>query len=152
MDEKPNYDDPAVEDAWCDSRRHEVASYLQAQGLTHGRIGEWPAWHVAPVVSVWAIESATTPGAMGWWVICGDLPTDYISAADADDPRQAASAFASRWRETAAAVEAGLDSSTFQFGTSAEERRSFAPMLRSRAELLARWAADDEVWTDLFDE
>jgi hypothetical protein len=61
------YDDPAVEERWCESRRVEVVDYLRREGVGHRRVGEWPAWHVAPYVSVWAVESRTRPG----WVGCG---------------------------------------------------------------------------------
>jgi hypothetical protein len=36
----PNYDDPAVEEAWCNVRRAEVAAYLEREGVIHGRIGD----------------------------------------------------------------------------------------------------------------
>ncbi|MBL0041714.1 MAG: DUF4826 family protein [Xanthomonadales bacterium] len=51
------YDDPELEERWCMDRRQEVESYLSKEQVPHGRIGEWPAWHVAPYVSIWAIES-----------------------------------------------------------------------------------------------
>jgi hypothetical protein len=85
----PEYDEPNVEDAWCNERRAEVAAYLVAQRVLHREVGDWPAWHLAPYVSVWAIESAVEPGSMGWWVISGDLPTDYASSDGLPDPREA---------------------------------------------------------------
>jgi hypothetical protein len=71
---KPDYDDPDVEERWCEEQRTVVADYLRSQKVRHGRIGEWPAWHVAPCASIWAIESLARPEWIGWWVICGDLP------------------------------------------------------------------------------
>ena len=58
----PNYDDPAVEESWCSHQRAQVAAYLANEKLAHGEIGEWPAWHIAPIVAVWAIESKKRPG------------------------------------------------------------------------------------------
>ena len=153
MDENSaDYDNPDVEEAWCEARREEITEYLKKQQLDHGRIGEWPTWHVPPVVSVWAIESRTTPGAVGWWAICGDLPTDYLSAHDARDPREAVRAFAARWRTMAEAMREGRDSPNTSIGSTPEERRSLAPLLASRAQLLAEWGDRDDVWEDLFDE
>lgn len=57
-----NDDDPAVEEKWCSERRSELAVYLKREGVTHGSIGEWPAWHIAPYVSIRAVESAKRPG------------------------------------------------------------------------------------------
>jgi hypothetical protein len=63
----PDYDDPEVEAQWFAERREEIAHYLGGEGIEHGRIGEEPAWYVAPYVSIWAIESRSNPGRVGWW-------------------------------------------------------------------------------------
>jgi len=36
----PDYDDPNVEEAWCNERRAEVAAYLMAQRVHHGEVGD----------------------------------------------------------------------------------------------------------------
>jgi Domain of unknown function (DUF4826) len=63
---KPDYDDPDIEDRWCEAQRAVVADYLRSEKVEHGRIGDWPAWHVAPYVSIWAIESVARPEWIGW--------------------------------------------------------------------------------------
>ncbi|QKJ67283.1 DUF4826 family protein [Deefgea piscis] len=64
-----DYDEPEVEAQWLAERRDEVADYLNLEGIVHGTIGEKPAWHIAPYVSIWAIESLKTPNSVGWWAI-----------------------------------------------------------------------------------
>src|SRR5262245_56368482 len=99
-------------DLWCEEQRCNVARYLQSQRLAHGEIGAWPAWHLAPYVSIWAIESLVHPESMGWWVISGDLPTDYISSAAVappQHPRKAMRVFADNWLELVAAWKKGRD-------------------------------------------
>ena len=103
----PDYGEPAVVEQWVGARRAEVTVYLQREGVEHGRIGEWPAWHVAPYVSLWAIESKERPDWVGWWVICGDLPTDYVSAAKIKHPREAIRSIAGEWREQARLMTSG---------------------------------------------
>jgi hypothetical protein len=149
---EPDYDDPDVEDAWCEERRSEVAAYVEEKSLPHLSIGEWPAWHVAPYVSVWAVESVTEPGWVGYWVICGDLPTDHLDGAEPEDPREAVRAFARRWGEAAPLMARGEVHPDVQIGHSTDDRKSLAPLLESRAKLLARWAEDDEIWEELEDE
>ncbi len=61
----PDYDDPDVEERWCSDQRRLVDDYLRSQGVEHGQIGEWPAWHIAPYVSIWAVESRVRPGSIG---------------------------------------------------------------------------------------
>ncbi len=101
------YDDPEVEAKWFSERRIEVAEYLQPGGVIHGMIADEPAWHAAPYVSLWAIESFEGPGALGWWAISGDLPNDHVSASKAGNPRDTIQAMASLWRETAGYMERG---------------------------------------------
>jgi hypothetical protein len=144
----PDYDDPNVEDAWCIERRAEVVAYLVAQRVPHGEVGDWPAWHLAPYVSVWAIESAVGPGSMGWWVISGDLPPDYASSDGLPDPREALRGFAAHWEAAAVVMARGEAHPEVRIGRSAEERKSLAPLLQRRAELLARWVAADELWDE----
>jgi len=135
----------ADEDAWCEERRAEVAEYLaQQEDLVHGRIGDWPAWHFAPYVSMWAVESVTMPGMVGWWAICGDVPTDCCSAAsECAHPRAAMKQMAQGWIEAVMNTEQGAP-------TIAGTRLSanLAPKLAGKASLLLKMAADDELWAE----
>ena len=133
----------ADEEIWCDERRTQVEAYLSHQGLAHGEIGDWPAWHVAPYVSIWAIESISAPGWVGWWVICGDLPTDYCSADDCRHPRLALKKIADSW---STALE-NFKLSDATIGTTALPA-SLAPLLRTRTDLLAAMVADQAAWQD----
>ena len=142
-----NYDDPAQEEKWCEERRGEVATYLRNEGVSHGRIGEFPAWHVAPYVSIWAIESAARPEWMGWWVICGDLPTDYVSADTIKRPRDAMRAISKRWLEVSGYMSRGEKHPTVNIG-SPDTWPTLGTLLSSRAETLDRWVNDDSAWDD----
>jgi hypothetical protein len=145
---KPDYDDPKAEQRWCNEQRAIVADFLQAQKVEHRRIGEWPAWHVAPIASIWAIESLACPEAIGWWVICGDLPTDYVSSADVEPPqhpRKAMRAIAHRWLKMVDAWRNGREcEDTYIAGP--HSHQELALLLESRAKLLSEWADDDTLW------
>lgn len=143
---QPDFDDPEVEEQWCLEARKQVTAYLSSQGVSHGEVGEWPAWHVAPIVSVWAIESAKRPGWVGWWVIYGDLPTDYVSAAEIKHPRSAIEAFAKRWRNYVSAFRSGQPPSDFVLGDGSKE---FVELLENRTGILAGWVDDDDLWADV---
>jgi hypothetical protein len=134
----------ADEEIWCAERRTEVEAYLSRQGLTHGEIGEWPAWHFAPYVSVWAIESLAAPGWVGWWTICGDLPTDYCSSDhDCRRPRLAVKRIAESWSMALDTLKPG-DTTIGTTSISA----SLAPLLRSRVDLLSEMVANEDAWPD----
>ena len=142
-----DYDDPKIEEQWCSERRGEVGAYLAAERVTHGQIGDGPAWHLAPYVSIWAIESHAEPGAVGWWAICGNLPTDYLSAASIKHPRDALLGFISRWRKAAELMARGESLPGFSIGPPAEWP-TLSPLLASRAGLLQDMAADTGLWDE----
>ena len=136
------------EEEWCEARRAQVTAYLQREGVDHGRVGEWPAWHVAPYVSVWAIESKRWPNQVGWWVICGDLPTDYVSAAKIKHPREAIRSIAEEWREQVRLMATQERPDDIRIGRP-EDWASLAPLLDARASLLLKFADDDSIWADV---
>jgi hypothetical protein len=143
-------DDPPVETEWCAARRADVADYLKREGVAHGRIGEWPAWHIAPYVSIWAIESRVRPESVGWWVIAGDLPTDYISSAEIEPPqhpRKAVKAIAARWLQMVHDWNRGEHYEGIKIAGS-KSNQELAPLLESRARLLIEWADDDSFWEE----
>lgn len=142
-----DYDNPEIEERWCADQRAAIARYLHGEGIRHGKISEWPAWHVAPYVSVWAIESALQPEAIGWWAISGDLPTDYVSASQVDHPRKALQLIARRWLTASDAMSAGRPADGFLVGDQASATQ-MAPLLRSRAAILLDWGEDESLWED----
>ncbi|WP_430691652.1 DUF4826 family protein [Mesorhizobium captivum] len=137
----------AEDQVWCDSQRQYVIDYLSREGLEHGRVGEWPAWHVSPYVAIWAIESITHPGWVGWWAISGDLPTDYVVCGPERTPRAAVREFGLRWKEAAVAMPEGREPDEVVIGRP-EDAAMLAPLLGARAETLLGWANDDSVWDD----
>lgn len=145
---EPNYDDPEIERRWCAAQQKIVVDYLRSQELKHGRIGEWPAWHIAPYVSIWAIQSLERPEWIGWWTICGDLPTDFISAADVkppQHPRKALRVIGRNWLEVVKARKNGREIENTRFGDPSF-RAELGPLLESRATQLMAWADDDSLW------
>jgi hypothetical protein len=144
---KPDYDDPKVEEAWIMEQRAAVENYLRSQRVKYGQIGEWPAWHVVPYVSVWAIESRSERGAIGWWAIAGDLPTDYISGKDVTPvhPREAMRAFARQWLRLVESSKQGQELEDYRIAGDSSPQE-LAPLLQSRAQLLLQWADDDSLW------
>ena len=137
------------EELWCAARREQVAEYLATEAARHGtrfgQIGEWPAWHVIPHVSVWVVESVRAPGSVGWWVICGDLPTDYIGSAGIDNPRNAVESIARRWLEFSPFLRSGAAHPDMHIGSGAANPE-LAHLLENRAHLLLGWTEEDSVW------
>jgi Domain of unknown function (DUF4826) len=145
-----DWDNPAVEEQWCADRRQQVTEYLAREGLKHGEVGSWPAWHVAPYISLWAVESLLAPGNVGWWAICGDLPTDYLSASTPRHPRKALREFANTWKEVAASMLKGVPHPDIRIGPP-QSQSELAELLGNRSEVLLRFADDDSFWGAEYD-
>ena len=94
---------------------------------------------------MWAIESGTVRGWVGWWVVCGDCPTDYVTCTGDRTARSAIEMIAARWREATALLKNGKQHPQFTVGTP-EAARELAPLLEARAELLEQFALDDSIW------
>jgi Domain of unknown function (DUF4826) len=142
-----DYDDPEVDAQWCAERRLEVTEYLRGEGVTFGQVGGVPAWHVAPYVSVWAVESLNAPDSVGWWAVSGDMPNDYVSAKSVSSPREAVRAIATLWQEASQYMARGEKHPTFRIG-SGERDDELSSMLASRSELLLEWVSDAEAWEE----
>lgn len=142
-----DFDDPAKEAAWLQSRRRQLLEYLEREGVRHGTVPHEAAWFVAPYVSVWPIMSLRAPGAVGWWGIAGDLPTDYVSSTDIEDPRAALRAFAARWRDVADYMRRGEAHPEITIGEWSEWPK-LSDLLRCRADLLQEIADDEEEWDE----
>jgi hypothetical protein len=140
-----DYDDPKIEAEWLAERRQRILGYLRDEGIQHGGVAADPDWFLAPYVSIWMVESMTRPGAIGWWAISGDLPTDYLSGGDAPDARIAMAAFARRWREVSSYMLRGERHPTVSIGPPGRERE-FGDLLNRRAGILEDWANDNEMW------
>jgi len=135
-----------IEADWVQEQRRAVADYLEREGVRHGEIGAWPAWHVRPYLAIWAIESATSPGRVGLWGISGDCPTDHMSSPEADHPRAVMRHFARAWTRAAEHMLRGEEDPELVIGTR-ETWPELGDLLLRRALLLRDWADDETLWT-----
>ncbi len=144
MDE-PGTDANSPRAQWCEERRKQVLDYLDAAQLVRGDLADIPAWVVYPYVSLWAVESHRAPGYIGWWVICGDCPTDYVTAAADQSARSGLRAIAAQWQAAVGFLARGEQHPEFTMG-GREDARTLAPLLEARAAALIKLADDEELW------
>ena len=139
-------DEPDSDATWLSEQRAEVESYLAAERVAHAGVASEPDWYVPGVLAIWPVRSGVAPEAFGWWVVSGDVPTDYVTAAPGMDAQGALAVIAARWQAAAARMAQGLSPEGWSLGTPADWP-TLGPMLGSRADTLARWAAKAELWT-----
>ena len=128
---------------WIHEQHEAVIAYLERQGIDHGGLPETPEWFVSPYIAIWKVMSPKAPGAVGWWAISGDLPTDYASSSGIHGARDAAQHFANSWRKLASDLAAGRQDPETTVGTG---DAALSEPLRTRAEMLAWIAKDDDYW------
>ena len=136
-----------ADETWLAEQRKVAVAYLEKQGIAKPELGEDPAFDDSPYVSLWAVRSKKNPDAVGWWVIAGDLPTDYVSASDAREPRGAIAAFARLWEEAAQHMLRGEDHPRFSIGRP-ENRRELGDLLRRRGAVLKSYAENESLWEE----
>ena len=134
------------EEEWIATQRQHVSHYLAAEQVDHLGVGAYPAFHVHPYLALWAVQSRGSPGAVGWWALSGDVPSDYISGSDASHPREALRAFARHWHDWSAHMLRGDAHPDYQL-TGGPESPELGDLLRRRAQLLAQFADDEEAWS-----
>ncbi len=139
------YDDPELEAEWLQEQRDQIEAYLKKEGIEHGVIAKKPNWFVAPYVSIWRIGSYTNPKTTGWWVISGDLPTDYCSSNGIEDARSAMYHFAKTWNEVSECMISGKPHPDATIGNE-DSWPELGDLLKRRSMILSDWAKDDELW------
>jgi hypothetical protein len=135
------------EEEWVAQEREKVIAYLSSQKCEHAGVGEWPAFHIDPYIALWAVQSPSSPGRIGWWAISGDLPTDYMSSNSGYHPRDALRHFSAEWRSVAESMRRGEEHSRTKIGKP-DLWPTMAPLLEKRAELLKEYADDDSLWEE----
>lgn len=139
-DQVPTITEPE-EAAWAKKQRERVVQYLIAEKLDHAGVSEEPRWFLSPYVAIWAVRSKDRPDAVGWWAISGDLPTDYLPVGRENDDADVLLAFSNSWKLAAAEMAQGRQLPNHIIGPRGREKE-LAPLLLSRADILADFAAD----------
>jgi hypothetical protein len=98
-----------------------------------------------PYASVWAVESPHRPEWIGWWVVCGDLPSDVLAAHDLATPRDALRAFGKRWVLHGESLDRG-DVPAAWAHLPHEALPKHAALLKKRGAALQVWADDPSAW------
>lgn len=148
MDDEPDDVEEAMQEAWVGDLRRRIDQFFKKDGTERGEIGEWPSWCVAPYFAVFAVESAVNPGGMGWWAVCGDVPTAQVPFSDEiDDPRKATRHFGQKWLGLSESLLKGEPHPEIEMG-STQDWPELGKQLQSRAQLLLQWAEDESLWEE----
>ncbi len=125
---------------WIKEHFQKANKFLAEKGVMPSNVLVDECRYLAPFVAIWKIESKQ-PKKQTYWVMSGDLPSDYVDVSVAKTARDAMKHFAMMWQLKAENLH--------RSGVTKEPTQAqFANLLVSRAEDLYRLSEDKQLWGD----
>lgn len=118
---------------WVREQYQSATKYLAQKGLITHSVADKESRVLVPILAVWKL---TMTDNSQYWVICGDLPTDYSNIGVAPNAREAIRHFALKWQMQAENL----------LRANEQDQSQFAQLLISRAEGLYQLYEREDVW------
>lgn len=123
---------------WIREHFQKANRFLGEKGIIPSKVIADESRYLAPYVAVWKMESKQ-PKKQTFWVMSGDLPSDYVDVKVAATARDALRHFSMMWQLKAENLE--------KSGATKEPTQAkFAQLLVSRAESLYQIHNDEKLW------
>ena len=150
MERQRNYMNNELEEleAWVARELEKVTYYLEKESIESPNVGEWPAFEVAPYFAIWAVESKSAPGHVGWWAFSGDIPTDYVTKSGETHPRNGLKDLLITWRSYIPKFKNNETYPGVKLGSGANLPK-LGELLERRVSILEEWLYDDSLWEHL---
>ncbi|EGM69756.1 DUF4826 family protein [Shewanella sp. HN-41] len=123
---------------WVRTQFQKANRFLAEKGVIPSKVLADESRYLAPYMAIWKMESKR-PTTKTYWVMSGDLPSDFVDVKVAATARDAVRHFSMMWQMQA---ENLVRSGATRDATQAK----FAQLLVSRAESLYRMHNDDKLW------
>ncbi|WP_025820217.1 DUF4826 family protein [Shewanella marina] len=123
---------------WVREQFQKANKFLAEKGIIPSKVLEQDSRYLAPYLAIWKLESKQ-PQKKTYWVMSGDLPTDYVDVSVAETAREAVRHFSMMWHLKA---ENLIKSGATKDATQAK----FAQLLVARAESLYKIQEDENLW------
>lgn len=123
---------------WVRTQFQKANRFLAEKGVIPSKVLADESRYLAPYMAIWKMESKR-PTKKTYWVMSGDLPSDFVDVKVAATARDAVRHFSMMWQLQA---ENLVRSGATRDATQAK----FAQLLVSRAESLYRMHNDDKLW------
>lgn len=120
---------------WSRESYQKAIGHLAEKGIVADSVSMEQSRYLAPILAVWKIKSADQ---RWFWVISGDLPTDWMTEEGAESARDAVRAFSLRWQLKAEEIRVNQEADKTQ--------QEFATLLIGRANGLYDIYEREELW------
>ncbi|WP_306524136.1 DUF4826 family protein [Rheinheimera sp.] len=122
---------------WVRTQFQKANLHLAEKGVLMDNVAVQESRYLPPYVAVWKINALDRKS---YWVISGDLPTDYIEIGGAANAREALRAFSFRWQMKAQQLmDAGVNEQT---------AADYIKLLISRAHSLYDLFESEKLWAN----
>lgn len=128
----------ALTQQWIREHFQKANRFLAEKGVIPSKVIAAESRYLAPYLAVWKMESKQ-PKPQTFWVMSGDLPSDYVDVKVAASARDAIRHFSMIWQLKAENLK---NSGATKDPTQAK----FAQLLISRAESLYQIHNDEKLW------
>lgn len=129
-----------LQQEWIREHFQKANRFLAEKGVIPTNVITTESRYIMPYVAIWKME-AKKPKKQTFWVMSGDLPSDYVDVNVAASAREALKHFSLMWQLKAE----NLHNSG---ATKDPTQEKFAQLLVSRAESLYKLQADDKLWPE----
>ncbi|AQS35739.1 hypothetical protein Sps_00541 [Shewanella psychrophila] len=123
---------------WIREHFQKANHFLAEKGVIPSKVIADESRYLAPYVAVWKMESKQ-PKKQTFWVMSGDLPSDYVDVKVAATARDALRHFSMMWQLKAENLQKSG-------ATNEPTQAKFAQLLVSRAESLYHIHNDEKLW------
>lgn len=120
---------------WIRSQFQKANLHLAEKGILQQSVAVEDSRYLPPYVAIWKINAIDKHS---YWVISGDLPSDYVAVSAAENARDALRAFSFRWQlQAQKLIDAGINDQTSQ---------DYVNLLVSRAQSLYELFENQTLW------
>ncbi|WP_076537682.1 DUF4826 family protein [Shewanella sp. UCD-KL21] len=125
---------------WVKTQFQKANRFLAEKGVIPSKVIADESRYLVPYLAIWKMESKQ-PTKQTFWVMSGDLPSDYVDVKVAATARDAIRHFSMMWQLKAENLHKSG-------ATRDETQLKFANLLVSRAESLYKMHGDEKLWAD----
>lgn len=120
---------------WVREQFQKSNKFLAEHGVIFDSVATEESRYLMPYVAIWKIKAID---GKKYWVISGDLPTDFTLETNAKDVREVLRYFSMHWQLKA--------ENLLHAGGTDESQKAFAELLIKRAESLFSMQSASELW------
>ena len=121
---------------WVKNQFQHANKYLAENGVLFDSVITDESRYLMPYLAVWKIRAMD---GKSYWVISGDLPTDFTSTENAKDAKEVLRYFGMQWQLKAENLKTAQGAS--------DEQKAFAALLENRAENLFVMQNAPQLWS-----